>query len=61
MSDGTVGGDVGVVERERERGGYYLVSDGTVGGDVGAVEREREREVDTTWCPTGQSAETWAR
>jgi len=44
VSDGTVGGDVGAaVERERERGGYYLVSDGTVGGDVGAVERERER------------------
>ena len=29
--------------RERERGGYYLVSDGTVGGDVGAVERSLER------------------
>jgi len=29
--------------RERESGGYYLVSDGTVGGDVGAVERSLER------------------
>jgi len=37
VSDGTVGGDVGAVERESGR--YYLVSDGTVGGDVGAVER----------------------